>query len=62
MTPMNIRRLQTRYSGRFVALRKGAVIASAKTHAALVKKILPTIRTQRLELLFVPPKGLVCVY
>lgn len=62
MKSTNIRRLQGRYSGRFVALWRGQVIASAATNAALLKKIMPKLATKRLELLFVPPRGMVCVY
>ena len=55
-------RLRNRYGGRYVALFKGRVVASARSHPMFVKKILPVMRTKRLELMFVPPKGVMCVY
>ena len=58
----NIRRLQARYSRRFIALWRGKVIASATTNAALLKKVRPAFRTKQIELMFVPPKGMMCVY
>ena len=62
MNPPNIKRLQVRYSGRFIALWRGRVIASATTNAALLKKIRPVFPTKQIELMFVPHKGMMCVY
>jgi len=62
MKPLNPHRLKSRSWGRYEALWKGRVVASARNHAALLKKIMPIYRTQPLELRFVPPKGMYCVY
>ncbi len=62
MKPLNLRLLQTRYSRRFIALWRGKVIASATTNAALLKKVRPAMRSKKIELMFVPPKGMACVY
>ena len=62
MNPPDIKRLQIRYSGKYIALWRGRVIASAANHAALIKKIHPVLPTKRLELMLVPPKGMMCVY
>lgn len=62
MKLLNLSYLRSRYGGHYVALWKGRVVASARTHRALLKKILPLYRTRPLELMFVPPKGMFCAY
>jgi len=62
MREMNLNQLRNRYGGRYVAFFKGRVIVSARSHRMFVKKILPVMRTKRLALMFVPPKGVMCVY
>ncbi len=62
MKQLHLSQLQQRYGGHFIALWKGKVIASALTNAALMKKVLPLLHQRRLEFLFVPPKGMMCVY
>jgi hypothetical protein len=62
MKEPSLQQLRIRYGGRFIALWRGKVIASATTHAALLKKVHPAIITKRLTLMFVPPKGMMCVY
>jgi hypothetical protein len=61
MKQLNFNRLQTRYSGQFIALWRGKVIASAATNAALLKKVRPVFPTKRIELMWVPPKGIACL-
>ena len=62
MESMDMQRLRARYGGRYVALFKGRVVTSARSHVMFMKKVFPLIRTKRLLLLFVPPKGVMCVY
>ena len=62
MRTMNLERLRNRYGGQYVALFRGRVVKSARSHSMFVKKILPVMRTKRLELMFVPPKGVMRGY
>lgn len=62
MNPLDFARLRARYGGRYIALWRGKVIASAATNAALLKKIRPVMMTKRLTLMCVPPKGMACAY
>jgi hypothetical protein len=62
MKEPSLQQLRNRYGGRFIAMWRGKVIASAATHSALLKKAHPAIITKRLTLMFVPPKGMMCVY
>jgi hypothetical protein len=62
MEELNLTRLRQQYGGKYVALWKGRVVVSARTHTSFMKKILPIIRTRPVELMFVPPKGMFCVY
>ena len=62
MKELSFTEMRQRYGGKYVALLKGRVIASSRSNAVLMKKILPLYRTRRVELMFVPPKGMYCVY
>jgi len=62
MKDINLTYLRRRYGGHYVALWKGRVVAASRSNASLLKKILPMYRTRRVALMFVPPKGMACVY
>lgn len=55
-------RLQDKYSGKFVAVYKGKVIASARTSKKLFEKVVDKLGDKDLLILHVAPKEGACVY
>jgi hypothetical protein len=62
MKPLSYLNLQNKYDGKFVAIYKKKVIASAENSAKLFAKITNKLGSKDLLIQYVEPREGVCVY
>lgn len=62
MNPKSYAQLQEKFGGRFIAKVNSHVIASAKTSRALWNKVRDKIGRPDLTILYIAPKGAVCIF
>ena len=56
-------RLQEKYSGKYVAVKGRRVVAAARTFGGLERKMARIrVNPEKVEIMQVPPKDVVCVY
>jgi hypothetical protein len=63
MEDIDYTRIQEAYGGKFVAIRKNEVIASADTHGELFRELKEkNLDSEDVVFEYIRPKGMVCVY